>query len=111
MPDDSIPVAPPSDPTVFEDQSMRLSILPRTGQVGRINFIVAGDSEPILALCPNGEIYVRGKLAETDKQVVEGIRAFVAGMHELRALGELRVILGAHPWEHVLDAARRVVSR
>lgn len=40
-----------------------------------VTFYVEG--EEILKLCPEGEIYVRGKLAHNDKQVVEALKQFL----------------------------------
>ena len=37
-----------------------------------------GDAE-ILKLCENGDIFVKGKLAENDKQVVDALREFLKG--------------------------------
>ena len=33
-----------------------------------------GNNEPIILLKDNGDIYVKGKLAETDKEVVDAMR-------------------------------------
>lgn len=33
--------------------------------------------EPILKLCPNGDIFVKGKLIENDIEVVEALREFI----------------------------------
>jgi len=35
----------------------------------------------MLRLCPNGDIYVKGKLTENDKEVVEGMRQFLKSVH------------------------------
>ena len=32
------------------------------------------EDEPMLKLCQNGDIYVKGKLVENDKEVVNGMR-------------------------------------
>lgn len=34
-------------------------------------------TEPILKLCPNGDIFVKGRLVENDKEVVEALREFI----------------------------------
>ncbi|MFA5207359.1 MAG: hypothetical protein WC428_01765 [Candidatus Paceibacterota bacterium] len=34
-------------------------------------------SQPILKLCENGDIFVKGKLAENDKQVTDAMREFL----------------------------------
>lgn len=40
-----------------------------------------GDNQvPIMKLESNGDIYVKGKLVENDKEVVEGMRALLAGV-------------------------------
>lgn len=33
----------------------------------------------MLRLCPNGDIFVKGKLVENDKDVVDGMRALISG--------------------------------
>jgi hypothetical protein len=42
-------------------------------------FFVVNDnlSQPILKLCENGDIFVKGKLAENDKQVTDAMREFL----------------------------------
>ena len=35
------------------------------------------ENEPIILLKDNGDIYVRGKLAENDKEVVDAMREFL----------------------------------
>lgn len=53
------------------------------GGDGKIIFHAApsmeiGAPQPaILELCPNGDIFVNGRLAENDKQVVEAMRQFL----------------------------------
>lgn len=42
-----------------------------------IKFFVGNGSREILRLCPNGDIYVRGKLATNDAEVVDGLRGFL----------------------------------
>ena len=37
----------------------------------------SGDGDEILRLCDNGDIFVHGRLAENDREVVEGLRAFL----------------------------------
>jgi len=34
----------------------------------------SSEGEPMLKLCKNGDIYIRGKLIENDKEVVDGMR-------------------------------------
>jgi hypothetical protein len=36
-------------------------------------------NEPILKLCENGDIFVKGKLIENDKQVTDAMREFLRG--------------------------------
>jgi hypothetical protein len=38
----------------------------------------------VLILEPNGDIYVKGKLVENDKEVVEGLREFLKFHNEVR---------------------------
>ena len=38
------------------------------------------NSIPIMELKANGDIYVKGKLVENDKEVVEGLRMFLGGL-------------------------------
>ena len=41
-------------------------------------YFMQGDGESeILKLCENGDIFVKGKLAENDKQVVDALREFL----------------------------------
>jgi hypothetical protein len=37
----------------------------------------AANGDDILRLCNNGDIYVRGRLAETDSEVVNALRDFI----------------------------------
>ena len=37
----------------------------------------SNDAEEILRLCDNGDIFVHGRLAENDKDVVNGLREFL----------------------------------
>lgn len=45
---------------------------------GNICFMVPGVDEPVVKLQHNGDIYVRGKLIENDKQLVDGVREWLA---------------------------------
>jgi len=36
----------------------------------------------VLKFCENGDIYVKGKLVENDKEVVEGIREFLKSVNQ-----------------------------
>jgi hypothetical protein len=44
---------------------------------GDITFLVDNEKVEILKLCSNGDIYVRGRLATNDLEVVEGLRYFL----------------------------------
>jgi hypothetical protein len=44
---------------------------------GRIKFWLSDGEEEILTLCPGGNIYVRGYLADNDKEVVDAFKEFV----------------------------------
>ena len=46
------------------------------GKHGDIVFWVADDFA-IMRFCPNGDIFVKGKLIENDKEVVDGFREFL----------------------------------
>ena len=41
-------------------------------------------NQEILKLCKNGDIFVKGKLAENDKEVVDALREFVKGQGFLK---------------------------
>jgi hypothetical protein len=42
-----------------------------------IIFHVGSETEPILKLCQNGDIFIKGKLVVNDLEVVEGMREFL----------------------------------
>jgi hypothetical protein len=42
-----------------------------------IFFMKGNDTKEILKLCQNGDIFVKGKLAENDKEVVDALREFL----------------------------------
>lgn len=44
---------------------------------------VDNSNQEILKLCENGDIFVKGRLAENDKQVVDALREFLKGQREL----------------------------
>jgi hypothetical protein len=48
----------------------------KTKDQGDIRFEVAGNRE-MLRLCANGDIYVRGELADTDAAVVAGFKEWL----------------------------------
>ncbi len=43
-----------------------------------INFYSTESQKEILKLCENGDIFVNGRLAENDKQVVDALRKFLS---------------------------------
>ncbi len=45
---------------------------------GDINFVIGEDtSNPILKLCSNGDLLIKGNIAENDKSIVSAFRKFV----------------------------------
>jgi len=42
-----------------------------------ITFHTGDETEPIIKLCQNGDIFIKGKLVENDLEVVEGMRKFL----------------------------------
>ena len=42
------------------------------------------DCKEILKLCENGDIFVKGRLAENDKEVVDALREFLKGQGFLK---------------------------
>jgi len=46
--------------------------------------IVGGENKEILKICENGDIFVKGKLAENDKEVVNALREFLKGQGFLK---------------------------
>lgn len=57
----------------MEDMTIKQSDL----ESNTISFITADETEPIIKLCQNGDIFVKGKLVENDLEVVEGMREFL----------------------------------
>ena len=55
---------------------------------GNIEFIVPDPktdrNRVIVKLCGNGDIFVKGKLIENDKELVDGLREFLLIMKEYR---------------------------
>ena len=43
---------------------------------------------PVMELKANGDIYVKGKLVENDKEVVEGLRMFLGGLSKWELIQE-----------------------
>lgn len=50
-----------------------------TAGQGDISFHVNGSTPPVLRLAENGDIFVKGKLIENDKGVIDGLREFLQG--------------------------------
>lgn len=42
-----------------------------------ISFFMKDGSEEVLKLCDNGDIFVKGRLVENDKEVVDALRMFL----------------------------------
>ena len=42
-----------------------------------IQFLIEGQEFPVIKLDANGDIFVKGKLIENDKEVVEAMREFL----------------------------------
>ena len=40
------------------------------------------DVDEFIKLCPNGDIYVKGKLIENDKELVDGLREWLTKVRE-----------------------------
>ena len=76
------------------------------GWNGDILFSVDGLDIPILALKSNGDIEVKGKKVENDKAVVEGFRAFLAGMG-IRVKSEYDRDFGEDELAEMTERARR----
>jgi hypothetical protein len=49
-----------------------------------IRFMQDNGAREILKLCENGDIFVKGKLAENDKEVVDALREFIKGQGFLK---------------------------
>ena len=49
-----------------------------------ISFVQDNAGREILKLCENGDIFVKGKLAENDKEVVDALREFLKGQGFLK---------------------------
>ena len=45
--------------------------------MGYSTSFMGADNKPVLKLCSNGDIFVKGKLVENDKEVVDGMRMFL----------------------------------
>lgn len=59
---------------------------PRTQLKGNFEssnlLVISGDDGEILRFERNGDIYVKGRLVENDKEVVEGFREFLSQYHK-----------------------------
>jgi len=53
------------------------SLIPK--EKNTIFFIQDNGAREILKICENGDIFVKGKLAENDKKVVDALRKFLKG--------------------------------
>lgn len=53
------------------------SVVPQ--EQNTISFVQDNAGREILKLCENGDIFVKGKLAENDKEVVDALREFLKG--------------------------------
>jgi len=67
---------PPSDVTIQSAGAIPLEPTFVQQKPGNLTVTLAGNVE-VLRFEPNGDIYVRGKLTENDKAVVQGMREFV----------------------------------
>lgn len=59
-------------------------LIPREHNGDTIFFINGEKNEHILRLCNNGDIFVKGRLAENDKEVVNALREFLKSQLFLR---------------------------
>lgn len=104
----------PSEPTVLEvledePNYLRLSNLPRAGKANIAFF--ASDGTPALEFLADGRIFVRGREAITDLDLVDRMREFLRDTRDNALVHELRAILEALPHESLADAARRAMRR
>lgn len=60
---------------IDQDQDPSFLIESKPDLQDTITFFIKG--EPIIELRPDGDIFIKGKLAENDKEVVEGMRWFI----------------------------------
>jgi hypothetical protein len=58
------------------------SVVPK--EQNTISFVQDNAGREILKLCENGDIFVKGKLAENDKEVVDALREFLKGQGFLK---------------------------
>jgi hypothetical protein len=58
------------------------SVIPQ--EQNTISFVQDNGAREILKLCENGDIFIKGKLAENDKEVVDALREFLKGQGFLK---------------------------
>ena len=58
------------------------SVVPQ--EQNTISFVQDNAGREILKLCENGDIFVKGKLAENDKEVVDALQEFLKGQGFLK---------------------------
>jgi hypothetical protein len=58
------------------------SVVPQ--EQNTISFMQDNVGREILKLCENGDIFIKGKLAENDKEVVDALREFLKGQGFLK---------------------------
>lgn len=64
-----------------DTKPMEIKLQPNRGvNEGNIDFVCRGGQDPLLSLRANGDIFVRGKLAENDTQVVDSMRRLLGGV-------------------------------
>ena len=69
--------------TLKEEPKQELtSVIPQ--EQNTISFVQDNAAREILKLCENGDIFVKGKLAENDKEVVDALREFLKGQGFLK---------------------------
>ena len=68
--------------TMKMDNIKLTSVIPQ--EQNTIRFVQDNAEREILKLCENGDIFVKGKLAENDKEVVDTLREFLKGQGFLK---------------------------
>jgi hypothetical protein len=71
---------------IFNNWTIKKAESENTG----ISFCTNNIKEPILELCGNGDIKVNGKLVENDKEVVDGMRKWIAESHSYQDFSALQ---------------------
>ena len=59
-----------------------ISVVPQ--EQNSICFMQDNGTREVLKICQNGDIFVKGKLAENDKEVVDALREFLKGQGFLK---------------------------